>query len=200
MNKIILASQSRARKLFLTSIGIPFDVIPSNINEKEIRDNNLSVRAEKLARAKAEEVLRKNKGIIIAADTFHDCQGKVLEKPTSNKEAIEILEFISTRRMTCFTGFCYIDQERKIDFSTTVEVVYKFRKLYDSEIRQYVSGFPVTEWAAGYALVEPYMNSFISELNGSYNALAFGMPSELLIPLLEKSGFEPNPPKPSVIV
>lgn len=65
----------------MDSLGVSYVVIPADINEKAIRDENLKIRAEKIARAKAEKVANENEGVIIAADTFVSCDGKVLEKP-----------------------------------------------------------------------------------------------------------------------
>ena len=52
--KIILASGSKQRKLIMDALGIEYVVIPADIDEKAIRDEDLKSRAEKIARAKAE--------------------------------------------------------------------------------------------------------------------------------------------------
>ncbi|MDO8269875.1 MAG: Maf family protein [Candidatus Levybacteria bacterium] len=193
MTQIILASQSRARKELVSSLGIAFITLPAHIDEKSFRDVDLKIRAEKLARAKAEKISSENNAIIIACDTFSESDGKVFEKPSSKKEAIEMLTLLSGKEAINYTGFCYIDRKNNIDFSTTVIVPYSLRILYPQEIELYVNSYPVTEWAAGFALVEPYITSFIASVNGSYTGLAYGLPTELLIPLLKKSGFEPEP-------
>lgn len=191
--KVILASQSKARHEIMSSLGIPFIVLPSNIDEKSIRDKNLKKRAEKLARTKAEKIASEQNAIIIACDTFSKCKGRVLEKPVNSREAKEMLMFLSGNKAINYTGFCYIDKSKNINFSTVIEVEYSFRKLYPAEIDKYVEEFPVTQWAAGFALVKPYITSFVESVNGSYTGFAYGLPTELLIPLLKKSGFEPVP-------
>lgn len=193
--QIILASQSNARKELLSSLGISYISLPANIDEKSIRDKDLEIRAEKLARAKAEKILSENNAIVIAADTF-DCIGKtVLEKPKNITEAKKMLKMLSGNIATVYTGFCYIDKSHNIDYSTTVKAVYRFRKLYKKEIDEYTAAFPITQWAAGFALVAPYMNTFIADIKGSLTGLSYGLPTEILIPLLKKSGFEPSPRK-----
>ena len=195
MNTIILATQSKARKLLFSSFGIPFKTVAASIDEKSIRDKNLEKRAEKIARAKCELIALVEEGIVIACDTFSSCGGRVLEKPIDATEAKEMLMFLSGKDATNYTGFCYIDRKGKIDYSSTVVVQYSIRKLYESEIDEYIKKFPVTEWAAGFALVAPYITSFVSKVSGSYTGLSYGLPTELLIPLLKQSGFEPNPQK-----
>lgn len=191
--RIILASQSKARHELLSSLGIPFEALPAYIDEKSIRDSDLKVRAEKLARTKAEKIAQENDAIIIACDTFSESDGRVLEKPADPEEAKEMLVYLSGRNAINYTGFCYIDRKNNIDYSTVVSVPYSIRVLYQAEIDSYVKNFPVTQWAAGFALVYPYITTFISNVSGSYTGLAYGLPTEILIPLLKKSGIEPQP-------
>jgi MAF protein len=194
MRQIILASQSKARALLLSSLGIPFKAIPANIDEKKIVDSNLARRAQNLADLKAEKIITEfPNDIVISCDTYSDLDGKAFEKPSTPKEAREMLKELSGKKVINYTGFCYIDRKYNINFHRTVKVKYKFRELFEQEIKEYVKLYPVTQWAAGFALVAPYMTSFISHVSGSYTGLSYGLPTELLIPLLKKSGFEPNP-------
>ena len=196
MRNIILASQSNARKEIFSSLGIPFTTIPAKIDEKAIRDTDFNIRAQKIADLKAKKVVALYPGdIIISCDTFSECEGKVLEKPRTVSEAKEMLKFLSGKNAINYTAFRYIDNQNDIDFRKTVEIGYTFRTLYPKEIEEYVEKFPVTEWAAGFALVFPYINTFISNVNGSLTGLSYGLPTELLIPLLKRSGFEPSPVK-----
>lgn len=194
MKKLILASKSNARKELLSSLGISFDVIPTKVDEKAIRDTDLKVRAQKIANAKAEKIsMMYPDAVVIACDTFSECEGKVFEKPKTKLEAKKMLKFLSGKKAVDYTAFRYIDKAGKIDFAKTVKISYTFRRLYLQEIEVYVKNFPVTEWAAAFALVLPYINTFIANINGSLTGLAYGLPTELLIPLLKKSGFELTP-------
>lgn len=196
MRKVILASQSKARRQLFASLGIPFEYIPAFIDEKKIRDDDLVIRAQNIANAKAEKISQLHpEAIVIAGDTFSECGGKALEKPSNLNEAKEMLYHLSGKKATNYTAFRYIDKENKIDFSKTVKVKYVVRQLYKSEVERYVNTFPVTEWAAAFALVLPYVTTLIASVNGSYTGLSYGIPAEYLIPLLKESGFEPHPTK-----
>lgn len=186
--RIILASNSATRKKLMDSLRIPYEIVPANIDEKAIRDKDLKTQSEKIARAKAEFVVKNNDGVIIAADTFGSIDGKVLEKPKTIDEASEMLKLQSGKTGIMYTGFCYIDKEHKIDFSSVSEVKYTFRHLFDEEIEKFVHNNPVLSWSAAFAPSDPYQTGFISKIEGSLTALMYGIPSELLIPLLEKSG------------
>lgn len=186
--RIILASNSATRKKLMDSLKVPYEVVPANIDEKAIRDDSLKIQSEKIARAKAEFVARNNNGIIIAADTFGSIDGKVLEKPKTLDEASEMLKLQSDKTGVMYTGFCYIDRDSNIDFSSVLEVKYTFRHLSDEEIKTFVHNNPVLTWSAAFAPNDPYQTGFISKIEGSLTALMYGIPAELLIPLLKKSG------------
>ena len=185
--KIILASGSKQRKLMMDALGISFVVIPADINEKAIRDVNLELRAEKIARAKAEEVADKHQGIIISADTFSACDKNVLEKPKSLDEARDMLKLQANKTCILYTGFCYLDKANQIDYSATAITKYVLRKLSNSEIDNFIKNNPVTDWSAAFSPAYPYQMGFIKEIEGSLTGLTHGLPVELLIPCLEKS-------------
>ena len=92
MNKIILASASPRRKELLTQIGIPFEVRVSHVEEK-IKDTHPEAVVESLAEQKAEAVFRETdkEALVIGADTIVVLDGRILGKPKSEEEAVEML-------------------------------------------------------------------------------------------------------------
>ena len=189
MRRIILASKSKQRKEIMRSLGILFEIIPADIDEKSIRDEDLSIRAEKIARAKAETIIKDNTdAIIIAADTFKAVNGIVLEKPRDIEEAREMLLLQSGKTGTIYTGFCYIDKTMGMNFSKTLNIEYTFRGLSTQEIDEYVTQNPVTTWSAAFAPADVKGLLLISHMNGSVTGFTHGLPGEELIPLLKKSG------------
>lgn len=187
--KIILASGSRQRRLIMDSLGIEYKIIPADIDEKAIRDEDLVLRAEKIARAKAEEVAKNNKGIIIAADTFVSCNGVVLEKPNDLEGAKEMLKLERNNEVIVYSGFCYIDEENKINFSKTSVSKLIMRDLSDEEIENFVKNTPVLQWSASFSPMYLYQTTFVKYFEGSITGM-FGLPTEFLIECLEKSGIE----------
>ena len=187
--QIILASGSKARKMIMDSLGVPYIVIPANIDEKAIRDDDLIVRAQKIARAKAENVSQNHEGIIIAADTFVAVAGRILEKPQSLEEAKRMLTIQSNHSGTLYTGFCYIDKTNNINYSTTSMVRYTLRVLPDEEIDNFVANNPVMDWAGAFSPLDIYQLGFFSKIDGSPTGLN-GLPVGLLVPCLQKSGVQ----------
>lgn len=190
MQKVILASGSAQRKNLMSGLSIPFEIQTADIDEKAIRDPDLKVRVTKIARAKAEAVAAKHQGIIIAADTFAVCNGKVLEKPEGLDEAREMLKEQQGKEVFMYTGLCYLDREGGIDFSEVSITKLKLRELEDYEIQAYVEHAPVTTWAGAFAISYAYGPSLVEYIEGSLTS-AGGLPLELLIPLLKKSGLKP---------
>ena len=103
------------------------------------------------------------------------------------------LKKLSNKKAVCYTGFCFFDKKNKKRFSKTSITRVIFRKIYKEEINIYVKKFPVTSWAAAYALSELYVMGLIENISGSLTGLTHGLPIEFLIPLLEKSGHQPKP-------
>ncbi len=130
--RIILASQSPARKKLLAEIGLKFEVIPADIDEEKISDPMPSRRVKKLALLKAKAVWKRlshggNEGyegnggknwdvIIIAADTLvylptansRQPTTKFIGKPKDLKHAKEILTLLSGSTHWLYTGICVI--------------------------------------------------------------------------------------------
>lgn len=173
----------------MDSLGIEYKIIPADIDEKSIRDEDLVLRAEKIARGKAEEVAKNNQGIIVAADTFLTCQGKVLEKPKDVEEAKEMLKMERNQKIMIYTGFCYLDKKNEIDFSKTAISELTLRDINDMEIENFVKSTPVLQWSAAFCPMYTYQSTFIKNIKGSFTGV-FGLPIEFLEECLEKSGVE----------
>lgn len=192
MNKVILASGSLNRQIMMKVLRIPFRIVVSQFDEQSIKETNQAKRAKKIALGKAKAVASKHRGIVIAADTFTVCGKKVMEKPKTKKEAKGMLIALSGKKAICYTGFCFINPQAALIFSTTVKTEVWFRNFYEKELDEYVNKMPVTEWAAAYAPSEIYVLGMIKKINGSLTGLTHGLPTEHLIPLLKKAGYTPS--------
>ena len=94
MTKIILASNSPRRKKILTDLGLNFEVIPSNYEEKLETDTFSYDLIEDLATQKACDVVRRvgNDEIVLGADTVVVLHNKILGKPKDKNDAFEMLK------------------------------------------------------------------------------------------------------------
>ena len=189
MPGIILASQSPQRKIILKTLEVDFKVVPARVDEQQIKTRNLAKRAELIARLKAETVQSHHQDkIIIAADTFTATGNQVFEKPNSPVQAKQMLKDQSGKIAQALTGFCYLDRENQIDFSTTINTKFQFRKLSNNEIDQYVTHEPVTTWSAAFCPGYPSGAALVAWIEGSLTSFTHGLPIELVAQMLAKSG------------
>ena len=142
MNKIILASASPRRKELLTQIGIPFEVRVSHVEEK-IKDTHPEAVVESLAEQKAEAVFRETdkEALVIGADTIVVLDGRILGKPKSEEEAVEMLSALAGRSHEVYTGVCFLyrqngEEKRKVFHEETKVTFYPMTK---QETEAYVS-------------------------------------------------------------
>ena len=79
MKRLILASGSPRRKELLGKIGLKFDIIPSNYDEKLSDDNFSYEKIENLALNKGLDVVKnvKDNAIVISADTVVVLDNKI---------------------------------------------------------------------------------------------------------------------------
>lgn len=148
--RVILASASETRKKALDSIGVKYDVVPSNVDEKTIRHHDAKTLALALAEAKAREVGSREDGIIVAGDLFVVFRGKIYEKPKNKSEAMEMLTSFSGGSLEMIVGMAVYNSITKVMLSSVDVAEIRFRKLSDEEIREYVMRYPVTQYAAGF--------------------------------------------------
>lgn len=190
LKKIVLASKSVDRRDIFKHSGINFEVLVSNIDERELKkkfSNPISL-VKELAKAKAlyakEELLKKNsQAIIIAADTIVELNGKIIGKAQNKEEAFITLKKLIGRSHNLITGLAITETNKPkivIDYdSTSVE----FLNLSDEEIRGYVK---TDEWKgrAGAYSINDKASLFISKIDGSSSNVT-GFPMHKLFEILK---------------
>ena len=111
--KIILASKSGVRKEILNKNGIDCEVLPSNINEDEVKKSLISTGANPLLISKNLAELKSNKisskspdQIVLGADSVIDLEGELISKPTSREEALQILQKLNGKKHQLISSVC----------------------------------------------------------------------------------------------
>lgn len=151
--KIILASSSPRRKELLSSVGLSFRVVPSNIDEKLNPRHKPQRQAEELSLQKALAVSKKyDDAIIIGADTLVVIDDDILGKPVDFRKTKQFLKKLSGKKHQVVTGFTIIDTKsrNRVTKSETTDVYMK--KLTKREIDQYIIKEETTDKAGGYAI------------------------------------------------
>jgi septum formation protein len=157
--KIVLASKSPGRAKILNQIGIPFESIPSNIDETDnCADPTLFVR--NLSLKKAQTVyykllnLRASESIaIIACDTVViNPSGEIVGKPKDRKEAELMLKQFSNKTHIVLSGCTILTTPNMIKYQKTITTEVTFRKLSKTEILFYLDNEKWMLRAGGYAI------------------------------------------------
>lgn len=174
--KIILASASPRRKALLKVLGLDFEVVVSDAEEKI--DCNMSVceTVMKLSLQKAKAVSEKLEKdcIVIGADTVVSCEGKILGKPKDKNEAFEMLKMLSGVKHTVYTGFTVISNSEGKTVTDFDATDVTFKKLSDEEIYNYIENNDVSDKAGAYS-IQGTASSFVEKLDGDYNNVV-GLP------------------------
>ncbi|MEK6823313.1 MAG: Maf family nucleotide pyrophosphatase [Nanoarchaeota archaeon] len=184
--RIILASESAARKHGMDVLGVPYEVMPASLDEKAIRDPDPHAMAQKLAVAKAKAISEKERdAIVIAADLFVVHDEKIIEKPLDVAEAKRMLRTLSGATHEMVSGLAVYDPKKKKMHATSITCKVTFRTLTDHEIDDYVTNHHVTRYAAGFE--HDGLLRFATHIEGGY-IFRTGMPIDHLILFLRECG------------
>lgn len=178
--KIILGSNSPRRKELLAGLDITFEVDTRN-NFEEVYDPSTPIE-------KIPEVLSEGKSygfhrelsedeILITSDTLVMCGERVMGKPHSREEAIDMLRCLSGREHKVITAITLRDSHNCRTSSDTA-IVY-FKELTDSEIEYYVDNYKPFDKAGAYGIQEWIGYMGIGKIEGSYFTI-MGLPVHLV--------------------
>lgn len=188
MKTIILASISPARKDLLERLQLPFQVIPSNIEEAQFVGESGFEMAKRLAIAKGEAVGRKiSDGLIIACDQVI-CLGKeIFGKPGDHANAVRQLQKMSGKQVTSWTGLCLLNATTG-RMQVTVERYDVFlRQLSNELIENYLQKDQPYQ-CAGSIRAEGLGVVLFDRLAGDDFSALIGLPLIKLVSFLEKEG------------
>jgi septum formation protein len=184
--RVVLASESQSRRRALDVLGLAYEVCPSAINEKSIRDVDPAALTRKLAEAKAWKVAGTlQDAVVVSGDAVVAKEGKILEKPRSHDEAFEFLRKLSGCAFQFVTSLTVLHSDTKRMLSTVEVSEIKFRQLIELEIRDYVKRYPVLRFAG--AFEGDGVLRFADSVSGSYNFVT-ALPVSRLAVFLREQG------------
>lgn len=187
---IILASQSPRRRQLLEQMGITnFIVRPAQ--GEEVVDPSLDPGAlvEALSRQKALEIVAgaHEDDLIIAADTVVAVDGRVLGKPHSPEHAFEMLQSLSGREHTVYTGVTVCRGAQSLTQHEATSV--RFRALSREEIAAYIATGEPMDKAGSYG-IQGRGALLVEGIEGDYFNVV-GLPICRLGRMLTQFGVEP---------
>ncbi len=144
MHNIILASKSKIRKKILKENGINCTVEPANIDEETLKLNMLKQKvspeiiSKNLAELKANKISqKKNQEIVLGADSVIDLNGEIISKPSSRKEALEILKKLNGKKHYLISSAC-MSKNGSMIWHHTEKAALTMKKMSLEELSSYL--------------------------------------------------------------
>ena len=142
--KIILASKSEVRKKILDKNNLDSIVVPSNVDEDQIKDSLLSVGAnpmlisKNLAELKSTKVSNKYPDqIVLGADSVISLNNELINKPKTREEGLKILRKLNGSVHYLITSVC-ISKNSAMIWNFTDHSELKMKKLSDEQLASYI--------------------------------------------------------------
>lgn len=183
-----LASASPRRRELLAAIGCRFECLQVDVDESPVPGERSADFVVRLARRKAMAGWRlvesQRQLPVLGADTAVVVGSRVLGKPGSREEALEMLRLLSGRRHRVLTGVAVTDGTGCRD--TISETTVRFRDLAEHEILRYWDSGEPRDKAGAYA-IQGRGAIFVQHIAGSYSGVV-GLPIYETVQLLESVG------------
>ncbi|WP_045877988.1 Maf family protein [Pseudofrankia sp. DC12] len=192
--RIVLASGSPRRRELLAAMGIPFEVLTSDVDETVAAYDGPADFALQLARRKAHAVAgRVADALVIGGDTVVELDGTIFGKPADEAAALATLGRLSGRAHHVVTGLAVLDTATGLLRQEAATSTVRMRVLADDEIRAYVaSGEPFDK--AGAYTVQGLGGRLVAAVDGDLDNV-IGLPTRTLRRLLAGFGVEVSAPQ-----
>ena len=143
--KIILASKSGVRKKILEKNNVSCTVVPSNVDEEQVKDSLLAVGAnpmlisKNLAELKSIKVSGKYPDqLVLGADSVISLDNELINKPSSREEGLQILKKLNGSKHYLITSVC-ISKNGAMVWNFTDQSELKMKQFSEYELTNYLS-------------------------------------------------------------
>ena len=176
----------------MAQMGLTFTVSPSNVDE--VIDQNMESHemAVSLARQKCTDIATQTKYdcFVMGADTIVLKDDKLLGKPTSEQDALEMLKNLNGQWHEVVTGVC-ICRTRDMKFLSGFEVTkVKIAEKSEEFLKAYIATKEPFDKAGAYG-IQGYGALLVEKIDGDYFNV-MGLPIYRLSCMLEDLGYSIN--------
>ena len=190
--KLILASKSGVRKKILDDNNIDCEVIVSNVDEDEFKASLLSEGAspleisKNLAEIKSIKVSNKNPDrIVLGADSVISLNNKLINKPKSRDEALNILKKLNNSKHYLISSVC-ISKNGAMIWNHTDTSELKMKYFTEDQLLDYLNKIKTeTLLAYGVYQVEARGLELFEYIKGDHNSI-MGLPIKDIINYIRK--------------
>ena len=185
----ILASGSPRRRDLLHQLGLKFEVHVSDVDESFNPQHSPETIVQALAEKKGSAIApRFPDSLTLAADTIVVLDGHILGKPVDREHAITMLNQLSDRQHTVYTGISlqHPSSNRSVNAYASTQVT--FAAMNHKEIESYVSTGSPMDKAGSYGIQDDQGALYISDIKGDYYTVV-GLPIHTMYNVI-KSNFD----------
>ena len=180
--KIVLASKSGVRKKILEENNIDAEIIVSDVDEEQVKEALLATGAtpliisKNLAELKSIKVSRKHQDrFVLGADSVVSLNNKLINKPKSREEALEILKKLNNSKHYLISSVC-ISKNGSMIWNYTDKAALTMKDVSDKELKEYLS--KITDealYAYNVYQIEGEGRSLFSKIQGDEDTI-MGLP------------------------
>jgi septum formation protein len=181
---VLLASASPRRSGLLKMAGLSFDIDAPNIDESRKSGEPPLDYVHRMAREKALSKTVAGRPVL-AADTIVFIGDRIFDKPQNKAEASQWLRDLSGRTHSVVTAFCLAENGSVLVLNSVLSRV-TFRKLTDSEIKNYAATGEGLDKAGAYGL-QGDGGFLIESIEGSHTNV-IGLPMTEVLGVLNNFG------------
>lgn len=168
MKPLVLASASPRRRELLNRLQIPFQVVPSSVQESVPQGGSPEVFVCEAARAKARSLaLDFPQSTIIGADTVVCLNDSILGKPKDSEHGASMLRDLSGTIHDVLTGVYVFEAETDREACGWEKTRVFFRTLQEWEIQAYMKTEEPMDKAGAYA-IQGIGAVFVEKIEGCY--------------------------------
>jgi len=179
---IILASKSGVRKDILNKNNIKCEVLPSNVNEDEVKNSLIASGAspllisKNLAELKSIKIsTQKPDKLVLGADSVIDLNGELISKPKDREEALNILQKLNGKKHQLISSVC-ISKNGSMIWNYTDASSLTMKKLNLDQIKSYLKKVDDEKlYAYGVYQIEANGRSLFSKIEGDEDTI-MGLP------------------------
>jgi septum formation protein len=158
---LTLASRSPQRRAILEQLGLPFEVVPADVDEETRGDPPAMVVENALRKARAVPGER-----VLGVDTEVVLDGRVYGKAADEAEAETFLRRLSGRTHEVWSGIA-LRSDTGDERTATACTRVRFRRLEQKDIDWYLASGEWRDRAGGYA-IQGRGAAMIEEIEGDY--------------------------------
>lgn len=168
-------------------IGMPFEIMPADIDEKLIRRKDPVELTRVIARAKTDALLLqiREPAVLITADTVVTCNSNIREKPLTPQEAGDFLRQYSTYPLQTVSAVVVTNTQTRAQQDGVDITTVWFRPIPEEVIAKMILRNDICSFAGAFAFQDSLQRSFIDKIEGEEESI-LGLPRKLTVRLMRE--------------